>query len=224
MSNFPPLQLVALASKADESLVPPPEQVTIFTGMLGYICKLKPQSLPERPFKRLPCPSSVLGDLNEGLASKGIDFLGLYECGANEITVTLYICRILKFCAVFGFEREDAVKIVLIHELAHFVTHLGTASGAYWDAFSKEDSSKKEDVAQEATHLLLRVAGYGHLIQVFDALSQLCPSKYDSWRTTWQDQLKRGASLDSTLSEFRTRLQVLRPTPTRGFSHGMEDY
>jgi hypothetical protein len=127
-------------------------------------------------------------------------------------------------CATQGFNREDVGKIVLIHELAHFVTHLGTISGTYWDAFSKEESDKKEDVAQEATHLLLRIAGYGHLVQVFDALSQLCPAKYDTWRKTWAEQLKNKETLDSILRKFRMGLLKLREPTNRVSSIDMEEY
>ena len=60
--------------------------------------------------------------------------------------------------------REDVTRIVLIHELAHFVTLLGTISGALWVGTPEEGCSEKEDVAQDATRLLLRVAGYGQCL------------------------------------------------------------
>lgn len=129
MSDLYPLNLVALVSNIDKPLIPPVQQVLIFIKILGSICGLKPQRLPEKPFKRLPCPSPDPEDLDEGVETQGIDFLGRYEYEPNEITVTLHICRMMKFCAKHGFHREDVIKIVLIHELAHFVTHLGTDSG-----------------------------------------------------------------------------------------------
>jgi hypothetical protein len=79
MSDLKPLKLVALASKAEESLIPPLELVVIFIETLRYICELEPQLLPEKPFKRLPCPPRDPEDLDEGIGSKGIDFLGRYE-------------------------------------------------------------------------------------------------------------------------------------------------
>lgn len=210
MSILSPLNLVALAWQSDEPLIPPLEQVVIFTKMLGCICELKPQQLPEKPFKRLPCPSPDPEDLDECVESKGIDFLGLYEHGSGEITVTLFICRIMKFCARYGFHQEDVIKIVLIHELAHFVTHLGMLdSGAYWEKFCEATSEKKEEFAQEATHLLLRVAGYGHLVHVFDSLSTHCPKKYQEWREAWKQHLKNKKSLDAVLTVFRAG--ILKP-------------
>jgi hypothetical protein len=210
MSDLNPLKLVALASKADEPLIPPLEQVVIFTKMLAYICELKLQHIPEKPFKRFPCPSPDQ-DLDRGIEENGIDFLGRYEHGAEEITVKLHICRIVRFCARHGFNREDVIKIVLIHELAHFVTHLGTKeSEAYWEDFWKPDSGEKEEFAQEATHLLLRVAGYGHLVNVFDALSHLCPPRYNTWRQKWEGHLKKKNTLDSILKDFRDQIFELR--------------
>jgi hypothetical protein len=169
------------------------------------------------------CSSDNSDNSDGGIGTGGIDALGQYD--SAEVVVRLDLCQIAKACATHGFNREDAIKVVLIHELAHFVTLVGTNSGALQGG-SPDEKDYTEDVAQEATHLLLRVAGYGHLVQVFDALSQLCPPIYDSWRTTWgKDQLKRGASLDSILSDFRAKLQVLRQKPiSRDRSIDIDDY
>jgi hypothetical protein len=212
MNDFHPLNLVAFASEPAEPLIPPLEQVVIFATMLGYICKLKPQRLPGKPFGFQPCPFPDPENLDEGFGIKGIDFLGEYQ--PSEVIVTLFICRIREFSAKHGFHPEDVTKIVLIHELAHYVTHLGISdTGACWD-FCGAKSESKEDFAQEATHLLLRVAGYGHLVQVFDALSHLCPPKYDTWRTRWQQQLKSKNKLDAVLEVFRKRLIPDAPVPS----------
>jgi hypothetical protein len=212
MSDFHPLNLVAFASEPDEPLIPPLEQVVIFTKMLGYICELEPQRLPKKPFDFQPCPFPDPENSDEGVGIKGIDFFGLYEYQPNEVKVTLFICRIREFSAKHGFHPEDMTKIVLIHELAHFVTHLGESKcEKFWAGFCTAESETKEEFAQEATHLLLRVAGYGHLVQVFDALSHLCPPKYDTWRQTWKQQLKDKNNLEAILTVFRKRILKLRP-------------
>jgi hypothetical protein len=164
-------------------------------------------------------------DLDDGFASKGIDFLGRCKYGQDETTVILCICRIVRVCALHGFYPEDVVKIVLMHELAHFVTLLGTNSKAQWGISPEEDAREKEDVAQEATHLLLRVAGYGHLVQVFDALSQLCPCKYNIWRQRWKQQLKSN-DLEAVLTVFRNKIRDLRlsPPPPMGDQHEFSGY
>jgi hypothetical protein len=111
--------------KSDEPLIPPFQQVIIFVKMLGYICELEPQWLPKEAFEPHPCSSPDLEDLDEGVEAKGINFLGRYENGPKTITAALNVCRIVRFCARHGFYQEDVIKIVLIHELAHFVTHMG---------------------------------------------------------------------------------------------------
>jgi hypothetical protein len=211
MSDPLPLTLVAFTSKIDVPLVPPLEQVLIFITNLGYICALEPQRLPKEPFKRRPCqPDSE--DLDDGVKSKGIDFLGLYE--PNKVTVTLNICRIVKFCARHGFQREDVIKIVLIHELAHFVTHLGkTECEVNWEDFSNP-KSEAEEFAQEATHLLLRAAGYGYLVHVFESLSPLCPPQYNKWQDKWRETWKRLMNnLGEVLQDFQKRLPIKRQIP-----------
>jgi hypothetical protein len=223
------LNLVALVSKSDEPLIPPLEQVLIFTKMLGHICELEPQQLPKESFDPQPCPRTDPEDLDEGIESKGIDFLGRYEYGLKEVVVILHICRIVKFCARHRFDREDVIKIVLIHELAHFVTHLGESTcGKFWGGFCTAESETKEEFAQEATHLLLRVAGYGHLVHVFDAASHLCPQKYNTWRKKWEAQVKTEDTLDGISSDFRARILKLRPCFDRdcmvtGYDRGMEE-
>jgi hypothetical protein len=221
MSDPESLKLVAFASKADEPLIPPLEQVVILSRMLGYICELKLQHLPEKPFKRLPCPSPDPDDLDEGVESQGFDFLGRYENGPNIIKATLNICRIVRFCARHGLHREDVIKIVLIHELAHFVTHSGMDSGVYWEDFGKATPEQKEDFAQEATHLLLRVAGYNQLLLVFDNMSNHFDKKYGKWRETWKRQLKNNDNLDAVLRHFRAT--ILKPRAPIGKNGLLED-
>jgi hypothetical protein len=222
MSAPHPLKLVALAPKSDESLIPPQQQVVIFITNLGYICDLKPERLPTEHFEISLCSSDNVEDTDGEIGTEGIDALGQYD--SQQIVVTLNFCRIARLCATQGFNREDVGKIVLMHELAHFVSIFGTNSGALWGSSDEEDSTEKEDVAQEATHLLLRIAGHGHLVQVFDALSQLCPAKYDNWRKTWAEQVKCKETIDSILKQFQARLLKLRKSRNRRSSIDMEDY
>jgi hypothetical protein len=223
MSDPLPLTLVAFTSKIDEPWVPPLQQVVIFTKILGYICDLEPQRLPKESFDPRPCPTPDSEDLDEGVKSKGIDFLGLYE--PNKVTVTLNICRIVKLCARHGFQREDVIKIVLIHELAHFVTHLGTTEcKAHWEDFCKAES-EAEEFAQEATHLLLRAAGYGYLVHVFESLSPLCPPQYNKWQDKWRETWKPLMNnLGEVLQDFQKRLPVRQIPERENMTSGPQTY
>jgi hypothetical protein len=211
MSDLHDLKLLASVPKSGEPFIPPLQQVVIFINNLGYICGLDPQWEPKEPFEISPCSSDNFEDSDGGIRIGGIDALGQYD--SKKISVSLNFCRIARLCATQGFNREDVATIVLTHELAHFVTHIGTNSGAYWDCFCKAKSKEKEDFAQEATHLLLRVGGYGHLVQVFGALSQLCPPKYDIWRQTWKTQIKSKNSLETILTAFRDKIHGPRKVP-----------
>jgi hypothetical protein len=212
MSDLQPLKLVALSSEPDESLIPPLEQVVIYCKILSHICKVELQQLPKESFSVQSCPAPDHKDLDEGIARKGFDFLGRYMHGPSEIIVILFIHRIKEFSARHGFYPADVTKIVLIHELGHFVTHLGTISGLDWADFSTSEAAEKEVFAQESTHLFLRVAGYGHLVNVFDSMSHLCPKEYDAWRQAWnQRQKSKDGDFTGVLEDFRTKTRLKRP-------------
>lgn len=202
MSDPRPLKLKALTWKSDMPWIPPLEQVIIFTKILGYICDREPQWLPKKTFSRRPCVPSEAEEVDEGILRDGIDFLGQYD--PNETMVTLNMCRIRRYALKHGFHFEDVITIVLVHELAHFVTHLAESTcGAYWEEFGSAESETVEQFAQEATHLTLRAAGFGHLVHVFDSSSNHCPSKYHTWRKTWKSCKNE---LGAAVQDFRVRL------------------
>jgi hypothetical protein len=208
MGASKPLRLIALATNLDRLWVPQLEQVLIIITGLSQICDLeKPENLPKKNFRIKPCPRSDIEDVDEGLSTKGIDFFGQYD--PEEMVVTLQMCRMRRFATRHGFHLEDVLTIVVIHELAHFVTHLGKSdSSKCWVAFGKpEPAETVEDIAQQATNLYLRVASYGQLVQVFDSLSEYCPKKYKTWRDTWKKHFKnKDSSFETALRNFRQEL------------------
>jgi hypothetical protein len=153
MGASKPLRLRALANKLDRLLLPQLEQILIIITGLSHICDLdKPENLPKKNFGIKPCPRSDIEDVDEGLSTKGIDFFGQYDPGEN--VVTIYMCRIIRFVVRHGFHVEDVVTIVSIHELAHFVTHLGKSdSSKCWVAFGQANEEALESSAQQLTNL-----------------------------------------------------------------------
>jgi len=219
------LRLTALATDFDRLWVPQLDQVLILVKGLSHICGLgEPHNLPDQKFNVEPCcPEFDSEDLEEGIASEGIDFFGQYD--PNEIKVTLNTCRMRRFATRHGFQFEEIIKIVLIHELAHFVTHHGkaiphnfnsaltpsdlyeVAAGQIWLSFARADDNVREDLAQKATNLYLRMACYGNLVQVFDSLANHSPQKYNSWRDEWKKQSKNPDNSFSTAkNNFRCEL------------------
>jgi hypothetical protein len=207
MDASKPLRLMALATNLDRLWVPQLKQVLIIITGLSQICDLeKPENLPKKNFRIKPCPRSDIEDVDEGVLTNGIDFFGQYD--PDKMEVTLQICRMRRFATRHGFHLEDVLTIVVIHELAHFVTHLGKSdSSKCWVEFGKSEPETVEDIAQQATNLYLRVASYGQLVQVFYSLSDYCPEKYNTWRDTWKEHFKnKDSSFETALRNFRQKL------------------
>jgi hypothetical protein len=215
------LRLIAYATVVDRFWIPQVDQVQIFLNGLLHICGLnEPDNSLDKKVTRRPCPTSDVEDMEEGILSEGIDFFGQYH--PDKIKITLNMCRMRRFATRHGFHFEDVIKIVLIHELGHFVTHRGKATetvacnvlepnGIYrvatdrvWQQFGSGDASVIENHAQKASNLYLRIAGYGNLPQVFDALFSYCPKQYNSWRDTWREQSK---NVDDPLARAKAQFQ-----------------
>lgn len=214
MRATPHLRLIAFATKFDLPWVPQLEQANILITGLSHICALEHPELPDHPFVIEPCRENDIEDVDEGVDREGIDFLGQYSLNEkNETTVTLNMCRIRRFANRHGFQSEDVIKIVLLHELAHLVTHRGRSQcPKCWVAFDAAASEQKETMAQQATHLYLRVAGYGQLVHVFSEVSHRCPLKYNDWPGKWKQSTKGLAnqSFDRALQDFREELFAAR--------------
>jgi hypothetical protein len=212
MGASKPLGLIVLASKCDWRLVPQLEQVLIIISGLSQICELeKPENLPDKKFRIKPCPLSEIEDVHEGVSTRGIDFFGQYD--PEEMTVTLQMCLMKRFAGSHGFHLEDVLTIVLIHELAHFVTHLGVSDSANrWVAFeNRELIEAVEDIAQQATNLYLRVARYGPLVQVFESLSIYSPRPYQTWRDAWMNHFRnKDASFQTAIRDFQHEVREAR--------------
>jgi hypothetical protein len=142
-------------------------------------------------------------EVDEWITPDGKDILGQYD--PVETTVTLNMCKIKKYALRHGFHFEDIITIVLVHELAHFITHLAKSRKCWgnWKEFESAKSETIEQFAQEATNLALRAAGYGHLVHVFDSSSRHCPPKYDTWRECWRSCKN---DLEKALKDFQKRL------------------
>jgi hypothetical protein len=230
MGRTPQLQLSALATKFDWPWIPRSEQVRILIHGLARICDLQePPNPPKKEFARRPCPPRDVENLDEEIPSKGIDVFA--ECDPSKSLITLCLCRMRRFATRHDFQFEDVITIVLVHELAHYVTHEGKShSCGRWDTFGESGSEDViEDIDQQATHLYLRVARYGKLVQVFDSLSNDCPHRYKTWRSEWKKQTRLATSdncLEQALGVFRNKLaeERKRKPPQREEIHDIIGY
>jgi hypothetical protein len=103
----------------------------------------------------------------------GLDLLGAYRC--NDSLVTIYIDSCLKAARRYKVECDSLIEVVLVHELAHLMTHRG---------FDVNDLSRgfMEHTAQCATYAYLKPRG-GEALKTFEQLSPHQPFIYRTWES-----------------------------------------
>lgn len=181
-----------------KNIVEKAAEITRQLGMLGFLsgCEHPPEPRPEK----LPCMAKTI---KEGLEKGGLDILGVYRSRKNEIAIDYDKCE--KVADEFHFPPEDIVLIVLIHELAHFVTHKGLGHALNeWHEFSlshwHEDSrDMAEQTAQALTYLWLLKWGSKEKTEVFQKLSDLAPQQYREWEKQMKDKEFDRAWADNVL-------------------------
>jgi hypothetical protein len=103
----------------------------------------------------------------------GLDLLGRYRYRRADSLVTIYIDSCQKVTQWYEISPESLIEVVLIHELAHLMTHRG---------FDRDDlsSSFMEHTAQCATYAYLKPGG-GEALKAFELLSPRQPFIYRTW-------------------------------------------
>src|SRR5437868_2121952 len=71
----------------------------------------------------------------QGELGKGTDVLGLYHGNTPDNVITLHARNIYNYAAYRKLLTETVARVVLLHEIAHSVTHLGELAGKYWESF-----------------------------------------------------------------------------------------
>ncbi len=101
----------------------------------------------------------------------GLDLLGRYR--PPDSLVTIYFDSCLKAARRYKVECDSLVEVVLVHELAHLMTHRG---------FDLDDlsSSFMEHTAQCATYAYLKPRG-SEALKAFELLSPHQPFIYRTW-------------------------------------------
>jgi hypothetical protein len=110
-----------------------------------------------------------------GDSGGGLDLLGTYRHRGRDSLVTIYIDSCFKAARNFNVLLDHLVDVVLIHELAHLMTHRG---------FGVDDLSSgfMEHTAQCATYAYLRARG-DEALQAFELLSPHQPFIYRTWES-----------------------------------------
>jgi hypothetical protein len=113
-----------------------------------------------------------------------LDLLGRYfpEAGVIGGRVELYWARILALTLTPNkIEAEAYAKVIMLHELAHYVTHQGAKDNRHWDHFPS-GSDIVEIVAQVATEEVIRRSTDPTLLPAFESLLEKAPLKYRDHR------------------------------------------
>lgn len=135
------------------------------------------------------------GDCNPDPTIHIIDLLGCYRPHDNKVIIYELLVHL---CALkIGVEESILHRIVLLHELAHAVTHRGLEpDGSIWDLFVAAEAEKKEYFAQIYTYKRLEKEGETAAITAMELLADQQPNIYQTYRSaTAQDVAEINASL-----------------------------
>jgi len=223
-----PIKLISsvFPTQADHHrLFPNKETVDEVLEGLCTVCNLgKPlQGWRLPPKKELDSEPFV--DVEEGLKGKGMKFLGLYHyCRAPKppvaTDITLFISRCWRTGEKVGLNPHHIIEVVLIHEAAHYITHLGVKPESnlveYWSEFGSDENKEAiEDFAQSATYFYLQASVDHAKLHCFETLSLHSPTRYTTW-DRWKRQQTTGKSFWWCLCEFQAAILKERRARLRG--------
>ena len=122
-------------------------------------------------------PNGERSESDGGPGRGGIDVLGKYS--PTDSTITIYVDSCRKVDLVYGDGRklERLIKVVLIHELAHLITHKGFNP----KNLGKENDHVWEYTAQCAAYAYLKIHGEPEDLKIFEDLSPHQPFIYRTW-------------------------------------------
>jgi Zincin-like metallopeptidase len=117
-----------------------------------------------------------------GGLDQGADTLGDYR---KENLITLYRRNIENYARYAALEVTTVAEVVLVHEIAHSVTHLGLSeklNGKCWDDFWCSKCSDDVEKYAEFGSWLYLTSSKSALIPTFERMQKDSPEKYRTWR------------------------------------------
>jgi len=151
------------------------------TATLDAIGLLPPEDRLPDEFRQRELRSGQCSQ-TPGIRSTAFDVLGDYNSSQRKIT--LFDDLIALASISLDVTPTALSTVVLMHELAHAMTHLGKdADGAIWEHFSIASEHDKELFAQIYSHLYFVETGD---IDHADIMRRLCdsqPEQYSSWKS-----------------------------------------
>jgi hypothetical protein len=148
----------------------------------------------------------------------GLDVLGKYSLGDGMITIYVDSCRrALSEYSDGSWKLENLIKVVLIHELAHLITHQG------FNLKGDEANHVWEYTAQCAIYAHLKIHGEPEDLKAFEQLSPHQPFIYKTWEGL---KAVEGVHATKRISEVvKSVFNLLRePVDDRGTFGDRENY
>jgi hypothetical protein len=123
--------------------------------------------------------------VEEGLKECGPDWLGRYLSTSNEPAgLELNLSRCWRTAKFLGVRAKDLADVVLTHEAAHFVSHIGIGRYMHtpWENFSEASRADKEYIAQVACWGVFTVFERSDLMKAMRTLARYQSDVYNSWK------------------------------------------
>lgn len=124
-------------------------------------------------------------DLFQFLQPANNDVFGAYFMGSGRIEI--YIFPIVLFCKIHDYNIQDFVTIILAHEIAHGLHHIGyDKDNHWWEVFKKTEDNVAEGLAQYYTYCFAESQTdiREELLLTFESLTKHQPEAYNhhkSW-------------------------------------------
>lgn len=164
-----------------------------------------PDQLPEE--LRQGCLTEPGRADDEALQSTIFDVLGEYYSAKRKIVI---YDRLISAAAIaLEIDADLLTDVVLAHEIAHAVTHLGKdAHDGVWKHFATALTEDKELFAQIYPYLLFRETSQVEPAAVMDRLTDYQPPHYRAWKDLTEE----------SVDEINARLTVARAKAPPDFS------
>jgi hypothetical protein len=153
-----------------------------------------------------------------GPGRAGLDVLGKYSLSDSMITIYVDSCRrAVSEYSDGNWKLENLIRVVLIHELAHLMTHHG------FDLTGNEANHVWEYTAQCATYAYLRTHGEPENLKTFEQITPHQPFIYKTWQVLEAVESVRSKNLiDEAVRSVFNRLTP--QPPERGKIGNDTDY
>lgn len=137
--------------------------------------------LSETECRELESDGRILEEVEPGRTDECIfELLGIYSPSVRSITIYEKMIRLVS--ARLDLDPQLLKEVVIAHETAHAVSHLGRDGKGIWFCFSCASSDEIELYAQIYPFLIFKSADDSKRLRCFLTLSDHQSDRYNSWR------------------------------------------